>query len=235
MQLAVCLACALGLLGWVTPPGQVKPRTLREMLREHGVTDVRSFPQDLLDAPIHDEKRGGRYVRVSFHMSPSAERLLVLSPDMKLVRELFGWELALLPDDRLVFRHSQGYGAATFTLQMSVFDPATSTEQQIYPPRPYQPVRAQFIERVARAYKERGAAWFRENNHHMDPERFDSALMGPVSVDAARRSLSFRVRFGDPQNARDGLSFSQMVEVTCGPIDAARIQCQERAEASPGR
>ena len=235
MRLAVALSCMLGLLGWVAASGQVTSRTLREMLREHGVTDVARFPKDLLDAPIHDERRGGRYVRVSFHLNPSAERLLVLSADMKLLRELYGWELAMLPDERIVFHHSQVHVAPTHTLQISVFDPATLTEQPIYPPEPNQPVRAQFVERVARAYKARGDAWFRENNHHMDPERFDSAVIGPVTVDPARRSLSFRVRFGDPQNGRDPLPFSQMVRVTCGPIEAARIHCQERAEARSGR
>jgi hypothetical protein len=103
-------------------------------------------------------------------------------------------------------------------------------------PKPYQPVRRDFIERVAQVYRERGELWFREHNHHMDPELFDSALVGSVSVDAAGRLLSFTVRFGGSDNANDPLPFSQLVRVSCEPIDQIeQVQCRERASVSPGR
>jgi hypothetical protein len=199
------------------------------MLRENRVDDLGEFPPDLLDAPIDDEKRSGRYIRLSFHMNPSAERLLVLSSDMNLRRELYGWELATLPDEGIVYNHSQIHFAPTHWLEISIFDPATLKQTQIYPPKPYQPVRRNFIDRVARAYKERGEAWFRDHNHHMDPELFDSALVGTVSVGASGRSLSFTVRFGDSDNANDPLPFSELVRVNCEPIDQIeQVQCRER-------
>ena len=230
--LVVCIA----LLGWSSAGGQGRRPTLRDMLRENPAADLGQFPQDLLDTPIDDEKRSVRYVHLSFHMSPSAERLLVLSRDMKVQRELDGWELATLPDERIVYHHSQIHFAPTHWLEISIFDPTTLKEEHIYPPKPYQPVRRNFIERVARVYRERGQAWFREHNHHMDPELFDSALVGTVSVDAAGRLLSFTVRFGGSDNANDPLPFSQLVRVSCEPIDQIeQVQCRERADVSPGR
>ena len=202
---------------------------MRDILRESPAADLGQFPPDLLATPIDGEKRSGRYVHLSFHMNPSAERLLVLSRDLKLRRELYGWELATLPNARIVYQQSQVHFAPTHSLEVSVFDPTTLKEKHIYPPKPYQPVRTNFIERVARAYKERGDAWFREHNHHMDPELFDSVVVGAVSVDASGRSLSFTVRFGDTDNANDPLPFSELVRVNCEVADQIeRAQCREQ-------
>jgi hypothetical protein len=223
------LAVGLSVVLLASASGQGRRQTLRDVLREDGAADLGQFPQDLLDAPIDDERRGGRYVRLSFHVNPSAERLLVLSPDMALRRELYGWELAMLPNHRIVYHHSQIHFAPTHWLEMSIFDPATLKEKQIYPPKPYQPIRRNFIERVTRAYRERVESWFREHNHHMDPELFDSALVGDVRVDATRRLLSFTVRFGETDNANDPLPFSELVRVTCQLTDRIeQVRCRER-------
>lgn len=231
MRVTVLVVCVATSLALVSARGQSRRPTLRDMLRENRVADLGQFPQDLLDAPIDGETRSGRYVHLSFHMNPSAERLLVLSRDMKLRRELYGWELASLPDERVVYHHSQVHFAPTHSLEISVFDPTTLKEKQIYPPKPYQPVRRNFIERVARAYEERGEGWFRQHNHHMDPELFDSALVGAVSVDASGRLLSFTVRFGDSDNANDPLPFSELVRVSCELTDQAeQVPCRERAD-----
>jgi len=229
----VLLTCAT-LLGWTSGRDQGKAPTLREMLREKPTADPGQFPQDLLDRPIHEEKRGKRYVQLSFHESPSAQRLLVLSRDLKLRRELYGWELATLPDERIVYHHSQVHVAPTHQLEISIFDPATLTANQIYPPTPHQPVRREFIARVDRAYRERGEDWFRVNNHHMDAERFNSALTGAVRVDAAGRWLTFTVRFGNAEPSNDPVAFAQLVHVSCSLTGRmAQIQCRERAASQP--
>jgi hypothetical protein len=93
---------------------------------------------------------------------------------------------------------------------------------------PVQPVRREFIDKVAQVYKQRGEAWFREHNHHGDPTRFDSMLVGDVMLDAASKMFSFKVRFGDPENVADPLPFSEDVQVTCGPLaPVEEIKCKE--------
>src|SRR6266511_4377200 len=86
----------------------------------------------------------GRFVHESIHINPSAEQLRILS-NGKLLRELYGWELATLPDESVVYHHSQVHFAPTHFLEISVFNPQTSKEKQIYPPTPNQPVRREFI------------------------------------------------------------------------------------------
>jgi len=50
-------------------------------------------------------------------------------------------------------------------------------------------------------------------------------------VSASAKTMSFTVRYGDPNNGNDPLPFTELVLVTCGPIDQlALIQCREVAQ-----
>ena len=169
-----------------------------------------------------------RFIHRSEHINPSAETLTILSPDMKVIAELDGWELATLPNETVIYHRSQTHFAPTHSLEIAVYDPVRRKDKVIYPSMPIQPVRRQFIDSVAQVYKQRGEAWFREHNHHGDPTRFDSMLMGDVLVDAAAKTFSFKVRFGDPDNVADPLPFTQDVQVTCKPLaPVEQIQCYE--------
>lgn len=174
-------------------------------------------------------KRAGGFIYVDSHINPSAGMLLVLSPDLKGVQSLFGYSELIFPNGVVVYAHSQTHFAPTHQLGMSVFDPRSGASRQIYPPRPTQPVRSRFIEQVREEYQKRGEAWFREHNHHMDPDRFDSDIRSEVSFDPSTNQISFEVGFGDPQNANDPLPFSENVMVTCGPVTPVdAIRCSER-------
>jgi hypothetical protein len=178
--------------------------------------------------------RTRRFFYLESHINPSAGRLLVVSRDLTLRRAIYGWAVATLPTDVVVYHRSQVHFAPTHSLELSVFDAATLQDKPIYPPRPFQPVRKAFIDRVAQAYESRGEAWFRDHNHHMDPERFDSSLDGPVTTDAIAKTVSFHVRYGDPDNANDPLPFGERVAVTCGPIDRIdRLRCREVGARGP--
>jgi hypothetical protein len=142
---------------------------------------------------------------------------------------LDGFSLEILSDESVLFHHSQIHFAPTHSFEMSVFSPEARTQKRVYPPTPFQPVRGDFIRRVAEAYKQRGETWFRENNHHMDPEMFDSDLVSRIMVDRASNALSFSVRFGNRRNVRDPLEFTQEVFVSCSPVDRVeQLRCSER-------
>ncbi|PYS52903.1 MAG: hypothetical protein DMG13_14785 [Acidobacteria bacterium] len=206
------------------------PPAMREVLAANGITDISQYPDYFLNAKVAPETPSQRYIRSGYHINPSAGGLFIFSRDLKLLGELYGWELLTLPDQSIVYRQNEIHFAPTHSVQISVFNPVTRKDKQIYPPKPYQPVRKAFVERVAKVYRERGEAWFNQHNHHMDPERFDSSLVGNVAVDPSRRSISFTVRYGDPDNANDPLPFTQRVVVTCAPIDPVeQLRCRERA------
>ena len=180
---------------------------------------------------ITSVKRTPRYIYLDSHINPSAGRLIVLSRDLKLRKALYGWEVASFGSETLVYRHSEIHFAPTHFVEMSVFNAGTLQDKQIYPPKPFQPVRKEFIERVDQAYKQRGEEWFRINNHYMDPELFDSSA-GEVAVDVSAKAIAFLVVFGDSPRSRGDeypVDFSEQVLVTCGPMDRiAQIECRER-------
>src|SRR5438874_2737216 len=71
---------------------QNEQRTLREALVASGIVDLRSYFEYCLDlrlAPMPN----GQYLRAACHINPSTEQLFIFSKDLKLVRELYGWEL----------------------------------------------------------------------------------------------------------------------------------------------
>ena len=215
-------AGALGLLLFnVHGAAQQRP-TFREILA--GEADIDDFDDQFLDSRFPPPEPGRSYVLVGLHINPSAERLLVFSRDFKLVRELYGWELVTLHNESIVYHQSQVHFAPTHSLEISVFDPRTMIDRHIYPPATQSAVRREFIERVGKAYQAIGEDWFRQNNHHMDPERFDSSLLEPIAVDERAGTMSFPVSFGggDPE------TFSERVLVVCAPLEpVGRIQCHE--------
>jgi len=177
---------------------------------------------------ILDLKRTPRYIYLESHINPSASRLIVLSRDLKLRRALYGWEIARLPGENVAYHHSEIHFAPTHSLEISVFNPESLRDKQIYPPKPYQPVRLRFIDRVAQEYRNRGEQWFNIHNHHMNPELFDSRLVGEVTVNDAAKTITFLAQFGDPDNALDPLPFMEQVRVTCSSIDQIeKIECRE--------
>jgi|ERR1051326_9127813 hypothetical protein len=210
---------------------QNEQHTLGEALVANGLADLRSQFADCLDQQLAPTPNG-QYLRAWCHINPSAGQLFVFSKELKLVRQIYGSELLVLPDGSIVYEHNQIHFAPTDSAEISIFNPATGREKQIYPPKPYQPVRAAFIQRMNELYKQRGEAWFREHNHHMDPARFDALLVvGSVRTDAGTQSMLFTVQYGDPQNANDPVPFSERVRVTCAPIDSfEQLTCSESPE-----
>ena len=226
--MAAVIPFATAILCSDSPAAQQRP-TLRQVLA--GSIDLDRFPDELLNKPFPDPQPGRRYVLVDVHRSPSAVRLYVFSSDRRLVRELNGWQVATLPNESIVYHESMVHFAPTHSLHISVFDPAANANHRIYPPSPPDAVRRQFVERVASVYKAVGPDWFRENNHHMDPTRFNSALIDPIAVDERADSMTFLVQFGNRDaSGRDPVPFNELVRVTCAPLaPVARIVCREAA------
>ncbi len=77
--------------------------------------------------------RGGAFLYVTGHSSPSAAPLLVLTRDLKAQRELDGWAMLVLPDGRVVFHRSMIHFAPTHAAAIALYDPVLDRETAIYP------------------------------------------------------------------------------------------------------
>lgn len=169
--------------------------------------------------------RTDQYIVVSLQLTPSAANTVVLDRNLEVLGGFFGWPLAVLPNEALVFQNSMVHFAPTSMARVSVYDPARRIEREIYPPANYDPVRLEYIERVRGVYAEIGEAWFRANNHHMDPERFNSSVLWVV-VDAGASIIAFLGRYGRED---DLVESRQDVVVTCVSMDRIdEITCRER-------
>jgi hypothetical protein len=174
--------------------------------------------------------RGKNYVYVTAHLNSSASNTFVLTRDLQLQREIYGYPAIVLASDTIVFQNSQIHFAPTHTTELSVYDPTRKLERKIYPPASSDRVRLDFVERVRAAYRLRGEDWFRINNHHMNPESFDSSI-GVLRADEAGRTLAFHIVYENPINdAGDPLASRQDVVTTCVFLDdVSRTSCRERS------
>jgi len=139
--------------------------------------------------------RSGGFLYLHTHVNPSASYTLVLRAELEYHASLNGWPLAVFPDGLLIFQNSQVHFAPTHYTEISVFDPRTKRTWLAYPRRPYQPVRLAHIAKVRAAYEKRGEKWFREHQHHGNPELFDNYRRGEAPANSATRAVAFRIAF----------------------------------------
>jgi hypothetical protein len=165
------------------------------------------------------------------HGGPSAGTLLVLTRRLEPVTALDGRSVLVLENDIVIYEHSMVHFAPTHSAELWIYQPLGGLNVKMYPVEPYAPIRRQYIETVRCVYEQLGERWFRENNHHMDPERFNSDTVLPVFTDRTRTSVSFIMRFGDREVFPSSTPFIDVV-VVCRQIESSRPQCSETELAS---
>jgi hypothetical protein len=129
-------------------------------------------------------------IYIDTHVSPSAGAILVLTHNLRPVTALRGWTLAVLAEDRLVYHRSMVHFAPTHSAELAVYDPRTRKDTVVIPGHESGSIRERYVELVRTSWAMTGAEWFRQNNHHMDPERFDSALRDTLVVSESRQAFA---------------------------------------------
>jgi hypothetical protein len=88
-------------------------------------------------------------------------------------------------------------------------------------------VRRAYVDTVRAIYRRVGEDWFRANNHHGDPVRFDSRLGDTVVVARLGRTLAFTVTYGGGQGTP--VESPQLeVAVVCRGVGTVQARCRER-------
>jgi hypothetical protein len=77
--------------------------------------------------------RGGGFIYISGHSSPSAAPTLALDRALQLRGELDGWIELVLPDGRLIFQRSMTHFQETHAGVLAIYNPRTGTERTFYP------------------------------------------------------------------------------------------------------
>jgi hypothetical protein len=185
-----------------------------ELPVDAGSSDFRLRP-----GPIWSIWRRGRFTLVGVRVAIDGIATYVLNEDLRRVAVMYGVVQAILPHELIVYQPAQPHFAPTHYVRLVALDPATSREREIYPTRPYDRVRLDEIARArARLAALGGDPWCMKQNHHCDPELFDSSMewRGPIAINETTKTIAFPVRYADG------------VMVTCGGIDRLEsIACHE--------
>jgi hypothetical protein len=182
-----------------------------------------STPRDILMGSLSQITHSENRFYIDTHLNPSAGGLVVIDKDLKNVSILFGWLLTLLPDESVIYYRGQTHFAPTHPAELWIYD-RNGRDRRLYPNPPHQPIRKAYIETVRRIYDEKGEQWFRENNHHGDPELFDASITDVVA-NSATDSVAFIATFGG-----DGQipTPAENVLVICRSVESVSATCTEQ-------
>jgi len=128
------------------------------------------------------------------HLNPSAGCILILTNDLKWKTSLYGWFLAGLGKNRIIYHRSQIHFAAAHPMEMGMYDLVAGRDATIFPPKPDPPIRARLTQQLGEFFASH-RDWCNANNHPCDPASFDSALVDNVAVSAEQDALAFVVSY----------------------------------------
>ena len=149
----------------------------------------------------------GDHVYLSTHINPSAGATLIFDNRLEFVDSFHGGILAIFPDNAVVFANNSVHFAPTHFVKVSFYDPVSKSTRELYPLKPYQEVRLAHIAKVREAYARRGEDWFRDHNHHMDPERFNCHLRGDVVLNDQTDAIALVVLYANKDYLPDEDAF----------------------------
>jgi hypothetical protein len=126
------------------------------------------------------------FIYLKGHINPSACCTVVLTKDLKVHDEVHGWVVGLFGDENVAYYHNQIHFTPAHCVELSIYSPQTRTHRQIYPMKPYQEIRRQYLAKVRAVYEKccvesppsDCGRYF--HNHPCEAERFNSHLGSPV-------------------------------------------------------
>jgi hypothetical protein len=145
------------------------------------------------------------FIYLDGHINPSASCTMVLTKELKVSDTIYGWVVGIFANETVLYQHSEVHFAPTHYVELSVYHPTTRTRKKIYPMKPYQEVRRQYMIKVKAAYEKccvespptSCGGYFKIRNHHCDAELFDNSLKEQLAINDATNSLAFVTVFDD--------------------------------------
>jgi hypothetical protein len=136
---------------------------------------------------------GGRLF-LETHINPSAECVLIVSDALKLQESLYGWLVAHLGEDILIYQRSEVHFAPVHPAEIALYDLRTKRDVTIFPPKPEPAIRRARTAQLQNFYKE-NQEWCNKNDDPCDPESFDSELGEKVVTNEAEAAVAFLISY----------------------------------------
>jgi hypothetical protein len=137
--------------------------------------------------------RGGGFIYISGHSSPSAAPTLALDRELQLRGELDGWIELVLPDGRLIFQRSMTHFQETHAGVLAIYNPRTGIERTFYPASG--PTNERGVERVGsdtaldRSFSEVERVPPRHVRFTVSSRRKGMTVKGAQEIEPERRTL----------------------------------------------
>ena len=136
---------------------------------------------------------GGRLF-LDTHINPSAGCVLIVSDDLKLQASLYGWVVARLGEDAVIYHRSEVHFAPVHPAEVALYDLRTKRDFTIFPPKPDSPIRRARMAQLQNFYKG-NEEWCNKNDDPCDPEAFDSELGEKVATNEGEAALAFLISY----------------------------------------
>lgn len=139
-------------------------------------------------------KASGGRLFLDTHINPSAGCLLVLSHDLKLEANLYGWLLSQLGSDLLIYHRSEVHFAPVHPAEIAVYDLRSKRDVTIFPPKTPTAIREARTTQLREFYKS-NPEWCKKNDDPCVPEEFDSEVQETIATSEANSALAFLVSY----------------------------------------
>jgi len=140
----------------------------------------------------------------------------------------------VLPTDIVLYHRNNVHFAPTHWAELWTWDPATGRDTRLYPNAPADSLRRAYVDTVRSIYRRVGEEWFRANNHHKDPQRFDTRVGDTIVVAPSGRTIAFMMTFGGGEGTPAATPPLE-VAVLCRAVGTTRSQCREYSAGALAR
>lgn len=171
--------------------------------------------------------RVGSFLLVGTHLSPSAQCMQVLDSELKLKDTRYGWYMSDV-GGQVVYEHGMRHFSPTHPMMLSLYDPKTKNETEVYPLRPDKQ-REEFIDQLKHLA---GFERCEGPNCSLMPEEFQSSIV-EIASNESTRSFAFIAEFDpdgyvrNPQNSDLNTKVLYVCRVTADGIEQREFPAEE--------
>jgi hypothetical protein len=177
--------------GMLQPPLHVlRYRRARRQLDRAAISEGNGLDPRCVGSVVSVTVRSG-LVYVGAHLNPSAGCTLVISPELRLKRALWGWLLGTIGNAYTIVHESQVHFAPLHPARIAVYDVHRNRVTTVYPPKSDR-LRQEYA-RALRANLD--LDWCRNHNSPCDPDEFESVVIGEAIVNETAVEFSFEIEF----------------------------------------
>ncbi|OGF48731.1 MAG: hypothetical protein A2231_01360 [Candidatus Firestonebacteria bacterium RIFOXYA2_FULL_40_8] len=135
------------------------------------------------------------YLYLNLHYNPSAGTTIILNSELKYIADVYGYDAQVFKEKMIIYEKSQVHWASTHYVEIAVLDLKTKKDVIIYPMKPYQKIRQEYINLNNYFINKLGADWVRKADYVSSGELFDNGLRDGIYCNEELNAFVFLTVF----------------------------------------